>query len=598
MYFTKDTINQLPPNPGIYKMIDDDDVIIYIGKAKHLKNRVKSYFSKRLDSIKTKLMVAHIARIEIIETRTEKEAFILENQLIKTFKPKYNILLKDDKTFPYIKVTTQEPFPRIIVTRHKQQDGATYYGPFPSMGSSRSLKKTLYDLFPIRDCKQSISLTSKEPKCLLLDIDKCVGPCVKKDIKPIYDDLVTQLDLLLTGRNSKLLSLLKKDMKSLSNNHKFEQASTIRDRIILIEKLTESQRVALDDSASYSIWAFVESNSYYYIMVQELIDGKLISQHGFYDEKRYVTAANFIEKTFLAYTNDYIDILNSLICSSDIATVLNPLLNHVNLPLSISPERGLKKDLLDNVTQNAHHALQRLLLKPKKSSNESVLMSLKKSLQLTNIPKLIFGFDISHLQGSNIVASAVAFKNGSPFKNAYRKFSITSPIPTSNDPKSIQEVVYRRLKYCLDKKEPLPDLLLIDGGKAQLNFAFSSLCKLGLEANIDLIALAKKNEDIYRINHKKPLRLPHNNAMIHLLQYIRDESHRFALSFQRHKRHKLSQQSQLLQIEGLGKQRLKALYQRFDSLNSIKQASVQDIASIPRIGLKLATLIHDTLRTL
>ncbi|MBA95216.1 MAG: hypothetical protein CMP21_05645 [Rickettsiales bacterium] len=600
MYFTKHSLDQLPTTPGIYKMINKDNCIIYIGKAKHLKNRIKSYFSKHISSIKTKIMLKHISRIDIIETQSEKEAFILENQLIKLYKPKYNILLKDDKTFPYIKVTMHDAFPRIIVTRHKQKDGSQYYGPFPSMGSSRSLKKTLYDLFPIRDCKQPINLDTKQPKCLLLDLNKCIGPCIYKDIKPNYDTLIKQLDLLLTGRNKKLISLLKKEMIRLSHNQDYEQAAIIRDRLSLIEKLTQSQRVALDDSYSFSLWGIVESKTHYYIMVQELIDGKLISQHGFYEEKIQLSLEMFIEKTFLEYANDYVSTLNPIICTSPIASVLSPIVRLINQPSPIVPTRGIKKELLNNLVQNAQHSLHNLNLSYKPSSRHCIdtLMSLKQCLHLQHTPHLIFGFDISHLQGSTIVASSVAFKDALPYKKLYRKFSIKTPLPASNDPACIQEVVYRRLKYCLDKHASLPHLLVIDGGKSQLNFAFSSLSKLGLSSKIDIIALAKKNEDIYLLNHKKPIRLAHHSAVIHLLQHIRDESHRFAISFQRLKRNKLATQSQLLHIEGLGNKRLKALYRVFDSIESLKHASLTDISSVPGIGPRLASLILSAVKHL
>ena len=596
MYFTRDSLAQLPNQPGIYKMIDNSDTIIYIGKAKNIKNRVKSYFAKTIDSIKTRLMVKQIARIEIIETTTEKEAFILENHLIKTYKPKYNVLLKDDKTFPYIKVTMNEPFPRIIVTRHKQRDGSRYYGPFPSLGSSRSLKKTLYELFPIRDCKQPISLTKKEPKCLLLDINKCIGPCVIKEIKPQYDELIKQLDLLLTGRNSTLITHITKQMKALAAEQKFEEAANLRDRLVLIENLTESQRVALDDAHSYSLWTFVECDRFYYIMVQELIDGKLISQHGFYDEKATCTADIFIEKTFLSYTNDSVSVLNQVICSDKIANVLTPIFKTLKFPDVLIPERGLKKDLLANITLNAKHALQRLNLKPQKKPTTTTLTALKDTLNLRTIPTTIFGFDISHLQGTQIVASAVTFYKGYPNKNAYRKFSIKAPLTASHDPESIREAVYRRLKLCLDNNEPLPQLLVIDGGKGQLNFAYSSLLKLGLESQIDIISLAKKHEDIYVLNQKDPIQIPNDDPIIHLLQYIRDESHRFAVSFQRNKRNKLALQSQLLQIDGLGKHRLKALYQAFDSLDTIREASIDELTSVSGIGKQLAETIKNTLQ--
>lgn len=600
MYFNKDSLSKLPTTPGIYKMIDKDNSIIYIGKAKNIKNRVKSYFSKHLDSIKTKIMVKHINRIEVIETQTEKEAFILENQLIKLAKPKYNILLKDDKTFPYIKITIQDVFPRIIVTRNKQNDGSKYYGPFPSLGSSRNLKKTLYDLFPIRDCKQPITLTEEQPKCLLLDINKCIGPCIYKHTKPTYDNLLHQLDLLLTGRNKALISLLQKEMKLLSSQQEFEKAAIIRDRLQLLDSLSQSQRVAVEDSYSFSLWSIVSSETHYYIMVQELIDGKLISQHGFYEEKIVISQEVFIEQTFIEYVNSHSSVLNQLICDSKITDVLSPILKSIDLPGPATPQRGLKKELLANLEKNARHSLHNINLKHKPSTEppSDVLINLKKVLHLNHIPHLIFGFDISHLQGSNIVGSAVAFKNAAPFKKGYRKFSIKTPFPASNDPASIKEVVFRRLKLCLDLKEDLPNLLVIDGGKAQLNFAFSSLSRLGLASQIDIIALAKKNEEIYTLHQKQPIQLSKSTPIIHLLQHIRDESHRFALTFQRLKRNKLAQQSQLLQIEGLGMQRLKSLYQAFDSIESLKKASLDDLLSVPGIGKQLALSILSTVKAI
>lgn len=600
MSYHQNNLNTLPTSPGIYKMTDKSGTIIYVGKAKNLKNRVKSYFQNKNHDYKTQVMIRFINHIEIIETQNEKEAFILENQLIKSLKPKYNILLKDDKTFPYIKITTNDPFPRIIITRNKQNDNATYFGPYPSMGSSRALKKTLYSLFPIRDCKLDITLRELQPKCILLDIGKCIGPCIYKHTKTDYDTLIEQLKLLLKGKNKKLISLLKKQMKSYSENLKFEQAALTRDRLIQLEHLIEAQRVSVNSDENFQIWSFIKHKTIYYILVQEMVEGKLLSQHGFYDDiSSTKSPEQFIEQTFLNYISHYSIKNDILLCSNQLAQCIHKLCKETKQSTSIeTPQRGLKKELLSTCINQATISATRIQETQLKQKNtQSPLKHLYEQLKLSQYPKKIIGCDISHLQSTNIVASAVCFINGSPAKHLYRKFSIKTVSKKSNDPKSMKEVVLRRLKLCIKHCEELPNLLLIDGGIAQLNFAYQALQELNLESKIDIISLAKKHEEIYKLGLTSPLRFPKSTPFLHLCQQIRDESHRFAVSFQRQKRHKIGQKSLLETIPGIGKQKLKALYSKFDSIEQIKFASIESLTSIKGITPKLAQNIKHSLST-
>ena len=280
--YTPQTLNELPSDPGIYKMLNKNHEVIYIGKAKHLKKRVKQYFSKSTKDIKTQVMVKQIVNIDVIVTQTEKEALLLENQLIKSLKPRYNILLKDDKTYPYIKVTVQEPFPRIMITRTKQQDGARYYGPYPSMGSTRALRRLLYDIFPLRDCKQDITRTEKQPKCLLLDLNKCLGPCVIKTIEPEYQAIVATMHDVLMGKNKATMKELEQNMKACSDAMEFEKAAQYRDKLDLLQRLIERQTVDLATADSFQLWVFQTDKRHDYVLVQEIIKGKLLAQRGFY----------------------------------------------------------------------------------------------------------------------------------------------------------------------------------------------------------------------------------------------------------------------------------------------------------------------------
>lgn len=583
-------------------MLGADGIIIYIGKAKSLRNRLSSYFNthpSKLD-IKTALLVSKICDVETIVTNTEHEALVLENQLIKHFQPKFNINLKDDKNYPYIKVS-KGPFPRLQITRNRINDGSQYFGPYPSIGSSRHLLRLLYDLFPLRDCTQDITLTETQPKCLNLDIGRCIGPCIYKTIKPEYDELIRQLKLVLTGKNTTLLSSLQNEMKTLAQNKHYEKAALYRDRIKKLERLANRQTV--DTSTLPKLAHFIaleESDYFYYVLIQEFHSGKLLYQHG-----RYLSKEEPIEK--LEFLSQSVAEFYSTHTAPNKLFIEESIKPHVTQTLGdqiahySSPARGDKSTVMKRCQENAKLAIIRLEKThfESKFNNKKALQLLQDDLNLPATPIRIIGFDISHYYGQGIVASAVYFKDGKPHKDGYRHFKIKSlKEGKSNDVEAMYEVVLRRLHGAIERNEPLPNLILIDGGLTQLGACNDALKSLSLPHPIPTISLAKKLEEIYTDPKAPPIQLGKSHIGRHLLQQIRDESHRFALRLQRKNRQKTWLDSPLSKIPGLGKKRVDALYKKFRSLDKVKEASVSEIASVDRIGNALATTIHETLKQL
>ncbi|MFA5878560.1 MAG: excinuclease ABC subunit UvrC [Candidatus Margulisiibacteriota bacterium] len=580
-----------PNNPGIYKMYDAGNILLYIGKAKNLKKRIINYFNNQNNlDLKTQFLVQQIKRLEFIITNNEKEAFILENQLIKDFKPKYNILLKDDKNYPLIKIT-HEIFPRIEIVRQVLNDNAQYFGPLPLMGNLKRLLSLFQSLFKLRNCKQEIDLVKMQKKCLLVDLNKCLGPCINKNIKIEYDQVVKDLTLLLTGKSQELLKKLKQKMLTFSQKLEFENAAEIKERIAKIEKIIERQSVNLLSKQNIHAWASAENEGFYYILVQNIVEGKLINQQGFYLENRQNFHEFFVE-TFLTYYSknqlpNKIFLEKSFAKIEDLLTFFKGQDKKATL---IFPKTGINKQVLDLAKKNAQVALERIE-KQQNFFDLNILTELKKICLLTNMPNNIIAFDISHMAGENIVGTAVFFKNGIPEKSLYRKYHIKSLTQKkSNDPQCIFEIVLRRLKD-IEKNENF--FLLIDGGLAQLNFAIKAIEKLKLK-NIELISLAKKEELIYLGTTKKTLSLNKNDKGLLFLQRIRDEAHRFSISFQRKQQEGFLKNIKLAKIEGLGKKRINLLYSKFKTIDTIKDSSIEEIAAIG-ISKKLASAIKDFL---
>jgi len=584
-------------------MLHKEGFILYIGKAKNLKKRVASYFSnKATQDIKTSLLSSQIFDIDIMVTHTEKEALILESQLIKKFQPKYNICLKDDKSYPYIKVTITDPFPRTLVVRQKINDGSLYFGPYPSIGSSRKLQRMIYDLFPLRDCKQKIDLVSMQPKCINLDIGKCIGPCIIKTTKPRYDILIKQLILLLSGKNLELIKTLKKEMSLYASKKEFEKAAASRDKLIKIKKLTEQQTVQLETSKNYQVWATSENDTIYYALIQTYTLGKLLHQKGLYLHKiKGIDPNSFLQQSFLEIAKESIP--NEIISNDQFINALKPLIAFKQFSrIKVStPKKGVKMDLLKRAQLNANWALTKLLKQKRKEKDgktNSLLDSVKELLTLPKIPYVIMGFDISHLQGTDIVGSSVYFKNAKPLKSQYRQFNIKTVKGKSNDPKSIAESVSRRLNHCINNKETPPDLLLIDGGITQLNATIKVLKTLGITHNTEVISLAKKNEEIYSPHFRKPLQLNKTHPVLKLFQHIRDESHRFALKHQKTRRKKRLFHLPISNLKGMGPKRIQALYAKFGSIKNIRKASISEISQTNNMSTNRALQIKQFLESI
>ena len=517
-------------------MLNSKGEVIYIGKAKNLKARVSSYFTGKHHDLKTARLISQVCYIDFIATESETEALILEKQCVKNDQPKYNILLKDDKHFPYIKITT-ELYPKVKIVRQKLKDGALYFGPYPALGSTRRLAHVLSELFLLRTCKQAITDTKVQPKCILLDMKKCLGPCVDKTIKADYYDQLKRLQLLLTGKHQQIRKTLQHEMTQFADNQRFESAARCRDMIAKIDQLAKRQTVDINEMHPIQVWVFMENEHYYYVLVQEIIRGQLLRQQGFQNKKTgAVTSEDVCEQVLLEYH-----------C---IETPKEIVFDATTFPMSrenmakywpkttlTHPKRGTKYQVLQRAHTNAILGLKRISVSLiEKPQSISPVLKLKQALNLTRSPYRIWGIDISHLDGTNIVGSAVCFMDGKPYKSLYRRFNIKTVAGKSDDVRSIYEVVTRRMQHAFEHHETLPDLILIDGGKGQLRFAIKALDELGVSHMIQIVSLAKKEEEIFMPHHEAPIRLSHADPGLQLLQRVRDEAHRFAITFQRHKR--------------------------------------------------------------
>ena len=528
----KQLLKDLPTNPGVYQMLNQKGQIIYIGKAKNIKKRVSQYFVKKSD-YKINLMVRHIVSIEPIITKTEHDALILENQLIKQYQPQFNVLLKDDKTYPYIKITVNEPFPKIIITRQKKNDGAKYFGPYTSYGSSRKLKQLLYDFFPIRDCKQDIDEVTLQKKCIKLDIGKCIGPCIYKDTKKDYDLLIKNCIDFLDGKSQIVLESLKTEMQVHATNQQYEKAGLLRDKIQRLQNIQDQQLLEFETNQHYFVVGFSTNDHFHYVICQHFSNKKFISQNGQYaavDTPFESFADAFFNQLFLSFPKK-----SNLIVDETIAGWIPEIIKMIDKDITIiSQKRGRYYELLLLAQLNAQKSLIGLSKQAVQKQSESPLNLLQTVLGLDKPPEIIFGCDISHYYGKDIVSSVVVFINGIPDKRYYRHFNIKSIITgKSDDVKAMKETVSR----LIDHFEISPDLLLIDGGKGQLNAAIAAL-KQQQSSHIHCISLAKKNEEIYTPYNLDPIRLPYHHSGLNLLRYVRDEAHRFALKFQRSKRKK------------------------------------------------------------
>lgn len=572
--------DNLPNKPGVYIMRDNTDTIIYIGKAKSLVKRVKSYFREKLDRPKTQILMSHFHSLEYIITNSEKEALILEANLIKKHRPRYNIQLKDDKRYPYVKITDEE-YPRLVITRNVTKNGV-YFGPFTDVGSVKRTVKFLKSLFKIRTCR------NMNGPCLNSQIDLCYAPCDGRISKKQYSEIINKIDLFFQGKYSVIVKNLKKEMLEAADNEEFEKAAVIRDQISSIEEIMEKQFVELaNDDLDQDVIAMALNKNEVIVIIMPIRNGKIVGRDDFLmSSSKYDSASEVMFAFIQQYYGYNRHVPKQILLEDDIdeKDLLEDWLsdlrgNKVKIKV---PQKGVKLRLVKMAKKNAE------IIKHQKKNMDNSLMELKKYLKLEKVPHVIEGYDISNISGKFAVGSKVSFKDGKPNKKMYKRFKMETPGP--NDFAMMEELLTRRLKMI--DKDPEPDLIVIDGGKGQLGMACGVLEKLNL-THIPIIGLAKEFEEIYFPNSKRPIIIPKNNIALHLLQQVRDESHRFAITYHRKLRSDNIQASSLDDIAGIGKKRKISLLKEFGSVDNIKKASVGELAKIDNMNQKTAENVYN-----
>lgn len=584
----REKLNNLPSKPGIYQFKDKKGKVIYVGKSKNLRNRVRSYFQiGKPQDAKTNAMIRHINDFEIIIVDSEIEAFLLEDNLIKSLKPKYNIMLRDDKSYPYVRVTNEE-FPRIFPTRKIVKDGSKYFGPFTDVRSIRQLIRSIRTIFQLRSCDLKLNeegiKRGKFKICLDYHIKKCQGPCEGYISKEDYNQNVKSAIQVLSGKTREIEKLLEEEMFALSEKMEYEKAAIVRNKLLALRDFTSKQKVIFTDFADRDIFGLAKIDGYACSIVLKIREGKLLGKrHYIIKNAELDTEAEIIAKTIEKWYHETDFIPGEILVPCEfeqLEYVTDWLAKRRGKTLTIQiPKIGEKRKIIDMANSNANYVLNEYLLAISKREQNvpRAVLALQRDLRLQKPPIKMECFDNSHLQGSNLVASMVVFENGKPKKSEYRKFKIKT-VEGNDDFAAMREVVERRYKRLLEEKQKLPDLIIIDGGKGQLSAALDALGKLDLANKIPIIGLAKKLEEIFLPNEKDPILLPKSSSSLKLLQQIRDEAHRFAITFHRSLRAKDLLHTELLEIPLIGEKTAMKLLSTFGSIEKIKEASIDDLA--------------------
>jgi len=602
----------IPAKPGCYLMKDQDERVIYVGKAIELRSRVRSYFHASANHSPRKAeMVRHIAAIDWIVVGSELEALILEMNLIKRYQPKYNVRLKDDKRYPYIKIHWQDPYPKVTVTRYLQEDGARYFGPYTSMWAVHQTLDVLRKIFPYLTCDRTIT-GEDQRACLYYDIKLCLAPCIDAVDQQTYRAMISHLADFLLGKTDQIVEHLKEQMQAASEALQFERAAMIRDQLTSIERVVEEQQIIIRERIDSDVIAFARDDRTTCVQVFFIRRGKLIGREYFLldgaeeaEEKELVEA--FVKQFYTEAT--FIPSQVLLPTEIDEAQVIETWLRQqrggkrVKL---LTPRRGPKRSLIKLAAENASETLASLRAQweADRSRHVEALAELQEALAMDQPPNRIECYDISNLQGTAASGSMVVFERGVPSKRLYRKFTIKT-VSGQDDFASMEEVLERRFQRWIVSQEQakkpggkldpafgfLPDLLLVDGGKGQLSRAVKVLERHALEARVPVAGLAKKHEDLYIPKQAQAIHLPLRSQALFLVQRVRDEAHRFALQHHRARRRKIGTASQLDAIAGIGPARRKALLKAFGDLTGIKNAPVEQLAAVPGISSELAARI-------
>ena len=581
-------LKNLPSSPGVYQFFNKSGKVIYVGKAKNIRSRVRSYFQENPGSAKTVAMVSKIDDLQLVVTDSELEALILENNLIKELKPRYNVTLKDDKSFPFIKVTN-ELFPRIYPTRKVFNDGSKYFGPYTDVRSMRASLRMINQIFRIRSCKLDLtekSIADKKFKvCLDYHIKKCDGPCENLISAKDYNEMVDEVIKLLKGKTEDLIKDLKSRMQIAVENLEFEKAAELRDKIDQISSISSKQKIVSDDFEDRDVISIAYEGKDSSCAVFNIRDGKLISKKQL---KLSIEEGEAVEEIYSAaikfYYNDINEIPREIVLEvkpEDAETLTEWLISKSGKKVKIIvPQRGDLKSLVKMCKENAILQLKEIQLqKMKNIGNVSYSVSaLQRDLRLKSLPRKIECFDISNLQGTDSVASMVVFEDGKPKKSLYRKFIIKT-VEGPDDFSSMREVVERRYSRLQEENQIMPDLIMVDGGKGQLSSAVEILDNLGFK-DYNIIGLAKRLEEVFFPNNSDPEIIPKTSSGLKLLQQIRDEAHRFAITFHRERRSKRIIKSELTDIKGIGTETAKLLLEKFGSLETIKKSTQKELEEV------------------
>ena len=568
----------MPSEPGVYQFFNKEDKIIYIGKAKNLKKRIASYFQKNIGSRKTKNLVKNIHEIKHIIVSSESDALLLENSLIKKYQPKYNILLRDDKTYPWI-VIKKESFPRVLTTRRVEKDGSEYFGPFTNYKTVRTIMDIFSNLYSLRTChydlRQKNIIENKYKVCLEYHIGNCLGGCEGHQKEVDYNIYISNIRDFLKGNLSSSINYFKNEMKTASGSLHFEKAQKAKEKIELLENYQAKSTVVNSKLNNIDVFSIISDSSHAYVNHLQVAFGRIVRFHNVEIKKKLEeTDKELLLMTLVNLREKFSSKNNTVISNIKFDKVLDLKF--------ISPKAGDNKKLLDlsvrNATQFKIEKLKQVqIVDPERHTNR-ILNQMKIDLRLNEIPKHIECFDNSNIQGSNPVASCIVFKNSKPSKKDYRHFNIKT-VEGPDDYASMEEVVFRRYKRMLDEKSVLPSLIIIDGGKGQLSSSIKALKKLKLENTIAILGIAKRLEEIFYPNDPIPLYLNKKSETLKVIQQMRNEAHRFAITFHRNKRSKQALTSSFDGIPGIGEKTKIALLKRFKSLKKIKETSLELLIS-------------------
>ncbi|MCP5500021.1 MAG: excinuclease ABC subunit UvrC [Leptospiraceae bacterium] len=593
----REKLKNLSHSPGCYLWKNKENEVIYVGKALKLSERVRSYLNPRQSDAKTKALQEEIYDLDWVITNNEEEALILEATLIKKYSPRFNVRLKDDKRYPYICISIDEMFPRVYTVRKVKHDGKRYFGPFSDGKASRDVLKLIQKTFPLR--KTNIKLPQEKVlrPCLNFHIKRCLGPCQKNISQEEYSKVVEQVVHFLEGKKDVLEKELEVQMMLYSEKMEFEKAALIRDSLDNIRRIRQKQTVINPGGGNEDIVAYARKDDEGQIVIFEIRSGifedkKTFALNGLNHASAREILVSFLEQYYLQAQTYPERIILPILIKNDV----EPLLNYLGKllgkkPRLLFPTAGDKKSLLKLAEKNAEMNLTERILATKLKDQSKALKELQENLKLFKVPSIIECYDISHFQGAEPVGSGVMFVDGKPYKPGYRHYKIKA-YTEINDPGMIHEVIARRLQKLLNEEESLPDLIVIDGGLTQLNRACEAAIALGLD-NLPMIGLAKKREEIYIPGIKEPYSFDINSASMRLLRQLRDEAHRFGVTYHRKRRDKSTMSSMIETLPDIGEKRRKALLKFFAGKEGLENASLEDLKKVPGIGDKLAEKIYE-----